>query len=69
MDEVRVVKTWDELPPFVSNGCDVFSTRVLEKKSREMFNALEFIAKQEDKTGNWAVELAKKIIDEIGWKI
>lgn len=32
---VRLVKTWDELPPVLQDGGEFFSTRVLERKHRE----------------------------------
>ena len=32
---VRVVTTWDELPPVLQDGGELFSTRVLERKHRE----------------------------------
>lgn len=40
-NETRVVQTWDELPPVVSDGGEHFSTRVLERKYRELENQLE----------------------------
>jgi len=33
---VRTVKTWDELPPEVTAGGEVFSTRLLAKHYRDM---------------------------------
>lgn len=38
--EAKVVKTWDELPPVVSDQGEYFSTRVLERKHRKMQSAL-----------------------------
>ncbi len=34
-ESVRIVKTWDELPPEVSAEGDIFSTRVLASKHRD----------------------------------
>jgi len=39
-----VVKSWDQLPPVVSDQGEYFSTRLLERKYREMKITLEAIA-------------------------
>jgi len=47
MSEVRVVRSWDALPPVVfEQGVhgEAFSTRVLERQHRIMKDALERIA-------------------------
>lgn len=36
MSEIRVVKTWDEIPPVVQYGGEFFSLRVLEKNYHDM---------------------------------
>lgn len=35
MADVKIVKTWDELPVVVQNDGEWFSTRVLERKHRD----------------------------------
>jgi hypothetical protein len=42
--EPKVVKTWDELPPIVFDQGEAFSTRVLERQHRNMFDALTKIS-------------------------
>jgi len=44
MTEIQTVKSWDQLPPVVTNQGEAFSTRVLERKYRTMKEALELIA-------------------------
>ena len=34
---MKIVKHWDEMPPTVYDGDEVFSTRVLEYKYRQMY--------------------------------
>jgi len=36
MTEIRIVQTWDEIPPVVEACGEVFSIRVLEKKYQDM---------------------------------
>lgn len=36
MSDIRVVRSWDELPPVVQQGGESFSTRVLERQHRDM---------------------------------
>jgi len=36
MSEIRIVKTWDEIPPVVQDGVEFFSLRVLEKNYHDM---------------------------------
>lgn len=40
MSEIRIVRTWDEIPPVVQWGGEFFSTRVLEKNYRDMKSQL-----------------------------
>jgi hypothetical protein len=41
--QIRIVKSWDELPPVVSAEGETFSTRVLEKQFRETQSELEML--------------------------
>lgn len=43
MDEIRKVKSWDELPPVVQAQGEVFSTRILEHEYRQMESKLSLI--------------------------
>jgi len=37
---IKIVKTWDEIPPVVYDGEDAFSIRYLERNYRKMKEAL-----------------------------
>ena len=43
MDEKgpRIVRTWDEMPTVVYSEGEAFSTRILERKCREMERAMQ----------------------------
>jgi hypothetical protein len=40
MNEPKIVKAWDEMPPVVFDGHEAFSTRFLARKYREMESAM-----------------------------
>lgn len=62
---IKIVKSWDAMPPIVYDGIEAFSTRILERNYREMERVLKFIASQTNLTGNLAVELAKNILKDL----
>lgn len=47
MKDIKIVKEWDEFPPVVYDGphpgAQAYSTRVLEKKYRDMERELKMI--------------------------
>ena len=47
--EIKVVTSWDQLPPVVYDGEEAFSTRVLEDKYRKMENAMTYFVRRCDR--------------------
>ena len=43
--EIMIVREWDQMPPVVHSGDEIFSTRALEKKYRDMETKLGKIKK------------------------
>ena len=65
MSEIRVVKTWDEIPPVVQYGGEFFSLRVLEKNYHDMKAQLAAAEQRAEKAERNAVRECVRIAD--GW--
>ena len=49
MSEIKIVKSWDSMPPVLYDGAEAFSTRLLERKYRLMQEAMEEFVDRVDK--------------------
>ena len=72
MSNQNIIEATNRLCEIITSGYLLAETlpadflNVIADRLKDFENALRFIATQEDKTGNWAVELAKKTLNEAG---
>ena len=64
VNEIKVVRHWDSMPPVLHDQGQAYSTRVLERKYRRMEDALEAMVNQ-GMDAKQCRDLASEILAEV----